>query len=64
MLTTKHHAPAAVAAGILTATIVLFSLAGCTIPHYNHRGQTVSGVALIRTLHPSIITGVLHGGRR
>ena len=64
MFTTKHRTPAIVAASILTGTIVCLSLAGCTGLHYNHRGETIPGVALIRSLHPSIITGVLHGGRR
>jgi hypothetical protein len=63
MFTTKHRTPALLATSILTATMVCLSLAGCTL-HYNHRGETIGGPAHIRVPHPSIITGVLHGGRR
>jgi hypothetical protein len=63
MLTTNHRTPAVVAASVLTAAVVCLSLAGCA-PHYNHRGETIGGAAHVRTFHPSIITGVIHGGRR
>lgn len=63
MFATKLRTPAVAAAAVLTATIVCLSLAGCTV-HYNHRGESIPGAIQLRMLHPTILTPVLHGGRR
>jgi hypothetical protein len=64
MFLSKHRAPAVVATGILTAAMVCVSLTGCSFPHYNHRGESIGGAAHQRILQPTIVTGILHGGRR
>jgi hypothetical protein len=60
MFTTKPRTPAIVAVSIFSAAIVCLTLAGCSAPHYNHRGETIPGTALLRIVHPTIITRVTH----